>query len=85
MARFLFFCSLGAACSGTGEGDSGWSSQEIALHSPIIRMMTFHIINSNSYLKYYSRVLQFLHQCALTRIVTLKESIYLFQTDVETC
>ena len=63
MARFLFFCSLGAACSGTGEGDSGWSSQEIALHSPIIRMMTFH--NINSYLKYYSRVLQFLHQCAM--------------------
>ena len=33
MARFLFFFSLGAACSGTGEGESGWSSQEIALHT----------------------------------------------------
>ena len=33
VARFLFFFSLGAACSGTGEGESGWSSHEIALHS----------------------------------------------------
>ena len=53
MARFLFFFSLGAACSGTGEGESGWSSQEIALHTlPIIRVMTFQNITTS--LKYYS-------------------------------
>ena len=58
MARFLFFFSLGAACSGTGEGESGWSSQEIALHTlPIIREMTFQNITSS--LKYYSTVLHF--------------------------
>ena len=58
MARFLFFFSLGAACSGTGEGESGWSSHEIALHTlSIIRVMTFQNITTS--LKYYSTVLHF--------------------------
>ena len=69
MARFLFFFSLGAACSGTGEGESGWSSQEIALHTPIIREMTFQNITSS--LKYYSTVLHFTVITYTTRRITL--------------